>query len=192
MAETVIEDFTSVAEWTSFAGTLTVSGGQGAGTAATDNFAYITSGSYGPDIQLGITIAADPGTGNGVLIAARLAVPAFNAYTVSVIKAAGTDTVYLRRLDAGVSNPLNSWLQEVAVGDRIGIGCVGSTISAYYDNGSGWTLLGSVTDTTYGAAGTIGLDIVNTSARVDDLVQVTADAAVVELTGYLAPMGIIW
>lgn len=176
MAETVIEDFASVADWTSFAGTLTASGGQGAGTAATDNFAYLTGGSYGPDVQLGITITADPGTGNGVLIAARLAVPAFNGYMVLVVKAAGTDTIYLRRLDAGVSNPLNSWAQEVNVGERIGIGCVGTTISAYYDNGSGWTLLGSVTDATYGAAGTIGLDIFNTAARVDDLVSITVDA----------------
>lgn len=175
MAETTIEDFTSVADWTSFAGTLTASGGQGAGVGATDNFAYITSGSFGPDLRVGITLAAAPANGEGILIAARLAIPAFNAYVVSVIKAAGTDTVFLRRLDAGISNPLLSWSQEVSVGDRIAIDCTGTTIAAYYDNGAGWTLLGSVTDTNYGAAGTIGLDIVGTSARVDDLVLVTAD-----------------
>ncbi len=191
MAETVIEDFTSVADWTSFVGTLLATGGQGAGSAATDNFAYLTSGSYGPDLQIGITVAADPGAGNGILLAARLIVPAFNGYTVSLVKAAGADTILLRRLDSGAPTSLGSWSQEVNVGERIGIGCVGTTISAYYDSGSGWTLVGSATDGTYGAAGTIGLDIVNTSARVDDLVQVTADA-VVDANGYLTPMGIIW
>lgn len=172
MAETLIEDFSSVADWTSFVGTLTSSSGQGAGTAATDNFAYLTGGSYGPDIHLGITIAADPGTGNGVLLAARLITPAFNGYTISLVKNAGTDTILLRRLDSGAPTSLGSWSQEINVGDRIGISCVGSTITAYYDNGGGWTVIGSATDATYSAAGTIGLDIVNTSARVDDLVSV--------------------
>lgn len=172
MADTLIEDFSSVGDWTSFVGTLLASGGQGAGSAAGDNFAYRTSGSWGPDVFLAITIATVPADGAGVLLAARLVVPTFNAYTISFVKAAGVDTVYLRRLDAGVSNPLLSWSQEVAAGDRIGIRCVGMTISAYINTGGGWTLLGSVTDTNYGAAGTIGLDVVGTAARVDDLVQV--------------------
>lgn len=191
MAETVIEDFTSLSDWTGLGGSLTASGGQGAGaTAAADNISYLTGGSYGPDIFFGLTIATVPGDNEYVLLFARLNSATLSGYFVSIVKSSGTDTMYIRRITGGVPTTLNSWSQEVASGNRIGIDCTGTTISAYVDTGSGWTLVGSVTDGTYTAAGTTAVSIFNTVGRVDDLVQVTADAAVAAGGGQLTPMGI--
>lgn len=177
MAETLIEDFSSVADWTSLVGTLLSSGGQGAGSAATDNFAYLTAGSYGPDVFLGLTLAAVPADNEYVFLCARITnLPAANGYFVSVVKSSGTDTMYVRRLDGGAATTLGSWTQEIAAGNRIGIRCVGSTISAMVDTGSGWTLVGSVTDANYSAAGQVAVDIFNTAARIDDLVLITDDS----------------
>ncbi len=124
-----------------------------------------------------MTVATVPADGEGLFVCARITnLPAANGYFVSVVKSSGTDTMYVRRLTGGAATTLNSWAQEVAAGNRIGIDCTGSTISAYADTGSGWFLVGSVTDATYGAAGTIAVDIFNTAARIDNLVLVTADA----------------
>jgi hypothetical protein len=67
--------------------------------------------------------------------------------------------VYIQRVDAGVVTQLGAKLyQEFAAGDKLGLQMIGSTISAYYQAaGNSWTLLGSVTDSTYSSAGYIGL-----------------------------------
>ena len=178
MAETTIEDFSSVADWTSLAGTLTSSSGQGAGTAATDNLAVSNAASYGPDIFVGITVSTLVANDNEyILLGLRITnVPTTNGYYVSYVRQSGTDTMYLRRSSGGTPTTIGSWAQEVAAGNRIGISAVGSTITAYIDTGSGWTVVGSVTDANFNTAGALLLDIYNTTARVDDLVQVTADA----------------
>ena len=177
MAETIIEEFSSTTDWTNLSGSIAASSGQGAGGSAGLNFGYITAGSWGPDVFIGMTVAAVPADNDSVFICARLSnLPAANGYMVSVVKSSGIDTMYVRRLTGGAAFTVGSWTQEIAAGNRIGIDCTGSTISAYADTGSGWFLVGSVTDGNHSGAGTIGLGIDNTVARVDDIVQVTADA----------------
>lgn len=64
----------------------------------------------------------------------------------------------VQRWDANVAtvNIASGSFSPVA-GDSLGLSCVGSTISGYYRSGAGaWTLLGSGTDSLYGAAGGIG------------------------------------
>lgn len=75
----------------------------------------------------------------------------------------------IRRSNAGSSSVLATFtnISTWAAGHKIGIRVVGSIIEAWVDQGLGWTLIGSVTDTTI-ASGYIGIRLGGTGATVDD------------------------
>ena len=80
---------------------------------------------------------------------------------------AGTDQVLLDRLaGATIVNRLTI-SRELAVGDTI-LRVKGATLEASHKRGTTWSLLGSVADSTYAAAGRVGVGIRGKSGRLDD------------------------
>src|SRR5262249_45088882 len=58
--------------------------------------------------------------------------------------------------------------QELALGDTLLLRVQGSTLEAWRLSGASWSKLGSLTDTTYPAAGFVGVGLRGTTARLDD------------------------
>jgi hypothetical protein len=57
-----------------------------------------------------------------------------------------------------------------ALGDKLGLECIGSTIAAYVFQSGAWSQLGTRTDSTYSAAGKIGVRLsdAGSNSRIDD------------------------
>lgn len=73
---------------------------------------------------------------------------------------ANAQLLKLYRVDDGVSTTLDSISINLnsGTGDKIGILCVGTTISSWYKQAAGaWTMADSVTDSAYNSSGKIGL-----------------------------------
>lgn len=139
---------------------------------ALQNAAYFNA-QYSADAETACDLGTLPGEGGLVEIGVRGkdvgGVTTVDGYSVRVTIAAGTDTINLYVTTNGASSLLASYNQEVASGDSIGIRARGSTIEAWYKPSAGnWTLLGSVTDTTWTAGGYPTLVIVSTTATIDN------------------------
>jgi hypothetical protein len=137
---------------------------------------YWDTQTFGPHCDFSILVTTKVASGGSVGVMARMVDPAvtadFDGYMVRGNNVgAGTDTIQIRRWDGAVSTLLGvGFSQEYSAGDSIGIRCEGDQISAYYHNGTSWSLLGTETDATYGAAGYAGLiilDLANT-CRLDN------------------------
>ena len=124
------------------------------------------AGSFTADMEAYMTVATNPS--NNVRLLCRLS----NVGTSSVcgysliVASAGVD---LYRID----NQSLTFLLNVAgvpsAGDKWAISCVGSTISAYRDHGSGWGFLFSQNDATYPTGSRIGLySQANSALALDD------------------------
>jgi hypothetical protein len=78
----------------------------------------------------------------------------------------------ITRMDGGAGDrvALGAFLGYVpSVGHKVSISCIGSSISAYKDSGSGWELLGTRTDSTYPGPGYLAVWGQNNSTlAVDD------------------------
>ena len=81
---------------------------------------------------------------------------------------AGTDQILLERVDNGAIVNLLTVNQELAVGDVYLLRVKGSTVEAWRHDGSAWSRLGTVSDSTYAAAGHVGVGIRGTTGRADD------------------------
>jgi Fibronectin type III domain len=150
---------------------LVVSSNQVACTITTTATAWRSVGAYGPDSEAWVTIATLPGVGNAVRVYARLQAPgsaAVDGYMVRFQQQSGTDQVFIDRLDNAAVTTLASFNQEFAAGDRLRISVVGSTVQAWRYSGGSWTKLGEVSDSTYPAAGYIGVGLRGTTGRLDD------------------------
>ena len=126
---------------------------------------------YGPDSEVWGTITTLPGTGNQFRLYVRIQQPgslAVDAYMLRTNQLTGTDEVYLERIDNSTFVRLLTVSQELAVGDRLLLRVSGSTLEAWLERGTGWTRLGSATDTTYPAAGYTGVGLRGTTGRLDD------------------------
>ena len=93
---------------------------------------------------------------------------AVDAYMLRTNQLTGTDEVYLDRIDNSTFVRLLTVSQELAVGDRLLLRVSGSTLEAWLKRGTGWTRLGSATDTTYPSAGHTGVGLRGTTGRLDD------------------------
>jgi hypothetical protein len=128
------------------------------------------AGTYGPDCEAYATIST-LSSGKNLYIYARISVlntaSAPDAYRVHFN---GTSTVTIERYDhTGSSTVLGASISaSFSAGDKIGISCVGSTITAYKYTSGAWASLGARTDSTYSSAGYIGLEIQDTTYRCDD------------------------
>jgi len=126
---------------------------------------------YGPDAQAWGRVSTLPGTGNAVRLYVRLQTPgssAVDGYMLRFSQASGTDQVFLERITNNAITTLATINREVAAGNRLLFRAQGSTLEAWLHNGTTWTRLGRVTDSTYGAAGFVGVGIRGTTGRVDD------------------------
>ena len=132
--------------------------------------AYRNDLNYGPDTEVFVTVAALAITDDHAYLGLRLALPTSNdGYALASIVDVGTDIWRVRRIDAEVQTQLGAdILQEVSVGDGVGLDMVSSTLTVYYRSAGSWSSLGTRTDGTYTAAGKISLGTGNDIPRLDD------------------------
>ena len=126
---------------------------------------------FGPDAEVWGTITTLPGAGNEFRLYVRIQQPgslAVDAYMLRTNQLSGTDEMYLERVDNSTFVRLLTVSQELAVGDMLLLRVTGARLEAWLRRGSEWSLLGSVTDTTYPGAGFVGAGIRGTAARLDD------------------------
>jgi hypothetical protein len=150
---------------------LKVVSNQLAGTKSTTTTAWRNDAQYGPDTESWVSIPTLPGNANAVRLYARIRTPgssAVDGYMLRFNQLSGTDQVLLERLDNGGIVTLKTINQELGTGDRLLLRVRGSTLEAWRQSGSSWSLLGSVSDSTYSAAGFVGLGIRGTTGRLDD------------------------
>jgi hypothetical protein len=122
-------------------------------TKSTTCASWRNDATYGPDTEVWAQIAASA---------------AVDGYLLRTNQAAGTDQVFLERLTNGAVTTRLTIARELAVGDRLLLRVQGSTLEAWTHDGSAWTRLGTVQDTTYPAAGSVGVGLRGTSGRLDD------------------------
>ncbi|MGH3127765.1 MAG: fibronectin type III domain-containing protein [Gaiellaceae bacterium] len=140
-------------------------------TKTTTCTAWRTNPALGPDTEVWARVSTLPGNGNQFRLYARLqnaGSAAHSGYVLRTNQLAGTDQVLLERIDAGATDTRLTILQELAVGDTLLLRVKGSALEAWLKRGSTWTLLGSVADSTYGAAGRVGIGIRGKTGRLDD------------------------
>ena len=112
-----------------------------------------------------------PGTANSVRLYVRIQQPgstAADGYELRTIQQAGTDQVLLERVDNGTLVTRLTINQELAAGDTLLLRAKGTTIEAWRNDGSSWSRLGLVTDSTYGAGGYTGIGLRGTTGRLED------------------------
>jgi hypothetical protein len=148
---------------------------QAACDAAGTGEVYWTAASYGPDVDVYMTLPVLAGTGNAFRVKARIKdVPGTatqDGYQIRTNEQVGgaNDQVFIEVMTNGTPTTLGATItQELTAGDKLGLRCEGSSISAYLFTGGAWTLLGTRTDTTYPLAGFVGFGIRNSTGRVDD------------------------
>ncbi|MGH3370825.1 MAG: fibronectin type III domain-containing protein, partial [Nocardioidaceae bacterium] len=125
---------------------------------------------YGPDSEVWARLSVLPGNDNQLRLYARLqqpGTPTYDSYMLRTTQLPGTDQVALERVDNGTIVPLLTINQELVAGDLLLLRVTGSTLEAWRHNGS-WSRLGFVTDTTYSAAGSVGVGLRGTTGRADD------------------------
>ena len=149
---------------------LRVTSNQLASTKNTTCTAWRKTESYGPDVESWARITTLAGTGNSFLLYARLsnAGAGGSGYRVRTLQQAGTDQVFIERIDSGVIVTRLTMSQELAVGDTLLLRAKGQSIEAWHKRGATWTQLGAVSDSTYQTAGRVGVGIRGKTGRLDD------------------------
>ena len=131
----------------------------------------VTTAQYGPDVEVWARLATLPGDGQPA--------PPVRAHPAARHRglrrlhaahhpAAGTDQVLLERVDNGALVNLLTVNQELAAGDTLLLRVKGTTVEAWRHDGSAWSRLGFVADSTYAAAGYVGIGLRGTTGRLDD------------------------
>lgn len=154
----------------SFGTGLNVTSNQASGTGGPQASYWLST--FGPDMEVYGTIAVPTGANQNVDMMLGITTPAgaWNGYGCEMTKLAGTDTVVIYRADLGVITVLGATInQEFSAGDKLLLNRIGTSISVYQNVGSGWNLLGSRTDATYGTVGNIAWFLDDTTGRLDDL-----------------------
>jgi hypothetical protein len=126
---------------------------------------------YGADCESWATIATLPGNGNSVRLYVRLQTPgssAVDGYMLLFNQLSGTDQVVLVRITNGALTALSTVNREIAAGSRLLLRANGTALESWVQQGSVWTRLSRVTDSTYGGAGYVGVGIRGKTGRLDD------------------------
>ena len=140
-------------------------------TKTTTCTAWRNNATYGPDTEVWARVGTLPGTDNQFRLYARLqqaGQSTLSGYMLRTNQLAGTDQVFLERIDGGAIVNRLTVSHELAVGDTVLLRVKGSTLEAWRKRGTTWLLLGSVVDTTYSAAGRVGVGIRGKTGRLDD------------------------
>lgn len=124
---------------------------------------YWNASQFQANQEARLTVAAFPNVGEMLQIEVRLSplLGAPNGYTLRFIPDAGTDILRLRKITAGSTSALGAdILQEVAIGDSLGIQCIDDSIMCWYQPAAGaWTLLATRTDSTFIQVGNLGVSM---------------------------------
>lgn len=138
-----------------------------ANAASADN---IWGQQFGPDCEAYFTVTTKPSNAAGLLLAIRADSLLTNAYAITLIPSAGTDSIKFSKIINNVETIFTTFSQEVTVNDGLGIQCAGSSITAWYRSGLNglWTLLGTQIDTTFTGIGYIGIYTDTSGAAIDD------------------------
>ena len=92
----------------------------------------------------------------------------YDGYMLRTNQQTGTDQVLLERLDNGAFVTRLTINQELAAGDTLLLAPRARRSRPGATTASSWSRLGVVTDSTYGAAGYVGVGLRGTTGRLDD------------------------
>jgi hypothetical protein len=167
-----------------------------AGNTSPSCTAYWNAATFGPDVEVYLTVATKPATSAYVRLYCRVASPNTTTPDGYMLQAetasGGTDLVRLFRMDDGGFTQIgSSYTTEWSSGDLFGVEAVGDAISAYRNTGGGWTQIITATDGTYSAAGSVGFGFQASGggAVADDFYAGTVVAAVAgKITVVAAPL----
>jgi fibronectin type 3 domain-containing protein len=126
---------------------------------------------YGPDAEAWARVSTLPGTGNATRLYVRVQQPGtagFDGYMLRTVELAGTDEIYLDRVDNGAFVRKLTLYRELAAGDVVLLRAKATTLEVWRNDGSGWSRLGLATDSTYGGPGYVGVGLRGTTGRLDD------------------------
>lgn len=138
---------------------------------------YWSVETFGPDSEAYVTFSAAPTVvGGEISTYARITTPGVlvDGYRVlyTVVSGAANDTIKVQRLDDDVATTLGATYTvsaDAVATDKLGIECVGSSISAYFFQSGAWTNVRQVTDATYQTSGYIGLSLkTDINVQIDD------------------------
>ena len=139
-----------------------------AGTSG-DNGSYWNVQTFGPDTEAFVKVTTVPGAADLYLRLANVPGATTDGYDVSINAASNLLRYY--RVDNAVFTLLGSTeSQTISNGDSWGGTIIGSTLQIYYKVGAGaWTAMGTGrTDSTYSAAGYIGVTLDDDTGQLDD------------------------
>ena len=126
---------------------------------------------YGPDVEVWAQLTTLAGANNQLRLLARIqqaGTSTYDGYMLRPNQHTGTDQILFERVDNGVIVNLLTVNQEFAAGDVFLLRVKGSTVEAWRHDGSAWSRLGTVADSTYAAVGHVGIGIRGMTGRADD------------------------
>ena len=126
---------------------------------------------YGPGAEAWAKITTLPGNGNGVRLYVRLQQPGSSAadgYVLRWTQQSGADQLLVDRMTNGAFTNRLTLSPEIALGDTLLLRATGSTLEVWRSSAGTWSRLGFVTDSTYAAAGYVGVALRGTTGRLDD------------------------
>jgi hypothetical protein len=158
----ILDDFNRAdgalgASWTAVLGGFTIVDNHA--EASVSSVDLWTASQFGADQEAYFTVTSKPTINDTSSLGVVLRFDAVNTngYLVTMVPELGDDHIVVWRVTGGVATPLDTILQEYQAGDKIWVKVVGDEISVYLDQGSGYNLLGTFTDSTYNQAGYIGI-----------------------------------
>lgn len=175
----VLDDFNRVnqgpppsASWTDTivvgdVGMIIVSNGATSASFAVGS-AFWNPSTFGPDCEAYVTIGGSIDFGGVWLRLASPGTAGADGYHAQFYVTGSQISIF--RLDNGsYTSILTVNSVTINAGDSIGLSAIGSSIELWYKPAAGsWTSRGSVTDTTYSAAGNIGMTTSQNSGVLDD------------------------
>lgn len=120
---------------------------------------------FGPDCETFCTVSDKQSTNDRLIWYTFLRVvdpglSTVDGYYFEMVLRSGNDDGGIYRLDNGAFTQLGATItQEITQGDGLGLEAIGSTIQAYRRSAGSWSSLASRTDSTYTAAGNVGIGV---------------------------------
>ncbi len=138
---------------------LTVTSNVAFGSAALSSAYW--SASFGPDVEVYATLGGVNFSTGGFYLYARIVSPnttGITGYGLRCRPWQATEINLVKVLDSSADSSILAIDQTLATGDSVGFKIVGTTLTVYHKPAAGsWTQIGTVTDSTYSAAGKIGV-----------------------------------
>lgn len=132
---------------------------------------YWSASQFGPDCEVYATLPVIGNVGANPYseLWARLQNPGNDGTRNGYFLRLTLSSAYIGKNVAGAETILGGSIATPVSGDKWGLEIIGTTINAYRDSGSGWSLISTKTDSSVSGAGYIGFDNGNdTSARFDE------------------------